>query len=337
MSIKTARHISFTQQSKPLAELVQEHNVKFAAWDFDGTAADTERLHRVTFRLALNELSGARIPKSVWLSKPFQAGFGLPELETCLTIAKALETHSAEHKLPWFKKALAASPDHGEGFEPTLVVARGLCQRRGEIFDYYVKKATVSTSHKPGTPTKLAILSDATSRQQLEAERLEFLKPVQVKTYPFVREVIHELAKHDIDQGVCTSSSKRFVKPLLRKLGLSPLIKDHVFADCVPAGYHKPDPFPWKLLRARLANQFTIEHLPTTDDMLRFENSAGGGLSSILSGRGPTIITAENNASVMGKLHQKINGIRAKEPNSPIPGQALFVPDLGSLLPEKRS
>ena len=303
----SAKPISYSSRPGPIEDFVKQHNVRYAGWDFDGTIADTERLHRAICRAALTELGrGQLISDRAWNSDLFRSAFNLPADETNHKLASGLREYSEN----MFQSALAASlrsvvPFRGDAAE---TVARAISAKRDELARFYQTNVSLTSDPEPGVKSRLEIPGTVTAENASEAQRLNLLRPVKVEMYSYVRETIDSLAAMGIQQGVCTSSARSFVEPLLDKFGILRKFVGLVFAGCVPAGHHKPEPLPWRLLKARIVTgNANSQTLPHTDDMIHFENSAGGALSALRAGRGPTIVKAENDASILGKIQSKLS------------------------------
>jgi len=277
---------------------------------------------------ALRELCGHTIPKAAWHSKDFRSAFGLPSAETDMQLAVALQRLHPT----WFDNALKNALRQGICGDSFRTVAQAIGQKRTELFDYYQSKLSLTEPTLAGRPLKLQIPSSTKPVCRNEMERLELLRPVSVDTYPFVKETIALLHSMGVRQGVCTSSPHGFVTPLLKKLQLMESFQGLVFSDCVPHGAHKPNPYPWRLLKARLSG-LTSQHAEriSTDDMIHFENSPSGGLSALRAGKGVTFIKADNEASVVGKLQLKLLELQRLPTKETVPGRAVFVSCFGRL------
>jgi beta-phosphoglucomutase-like phosphatase (HAD superfamily) len=245
----------------------------------------------------------------------------LPPDQTSLSLARTLK-----RKHPNLFVAAHKSYYRGDA-GPEETVAQAISEKRRDIFRFYIDAVSLRLPESRGAPLTLHISTDHQPRNSIDYERLKILRLVTVETCPYVREILGELEALSIPQGICTSSPRGLVVPILTKLGIIHKFRSGVFSDCVREGLHKPEPYPWRLLQSRLSEQ-NISETATTDRMLHFENSASGGISAILAGRGYTIIRADNISSIMGKLMKKVGEVGTHE----IPGQAHFIPCFGKLL-----
>lgn len=321
---QSAKPISYSSRPGPIEDFVKHHKVSYAGWDFDGTIADTERLHRAICKAALTELGGGQqISGPAWNSVLFRSAFNIPAQETNRKLAEGLREYSPQ----MFQSALAHALRTPGAFSSDAVttVARAIGQKRDDLTAFYQGHIALTEANQPGARSKLEIPDSVTGTTPTDVQRLSLLRPVKVEMYSYVRETMDALEAMGIRQGVCTSSTRSFVEPLLIKFKILGKFDGLVFAGCVPAGYHKPEPLPWRLLKARIiTGTQNPATLPYTDDMIHFENSAGGALSALRAGRGPTVVKADNDASISGKIQDKI----AKHEKGDVLGKALVVPCL---------
>jgi beta-phosphoglucomutase-like phosphatase (HAD superfamily) len=305
-----------------LEQVISRAGIKHVGWDFDGTIAYTERLHRVICILAIAELadSEGQIRKSHWNGSGFRAAFGLPPDETSIVIASHLNQEYPD---------IFSRFNLDNSAEKTVEdVARDISEKRREIFNFYIDHAVFVNSKGPGDPVELRIRKTDDEQNPALHKRINALSEVVVRSCPFAKESIELLYKLGVAQGVCTSSPSHVVRPLLEKLDLMRYFKATVFSDCVPEGQHKPQPHPWKLLRHRLSDGQESPDAPT-DDMIVFENSAGGAFSGMRAGA-VTIVVAENLPNVIGKLARKTKEEAGDTSN--YTGRAHFIGSLGKLV-----
>jgi len=319
----TARAISYSTSPGALKDLVIKNAVKYAGWDFDGTIANTERFHRVVCRVAVNELCGQSIPDQAWNSPLFRDAFNLPADETNLVLARALKKFNSD----WFQDALVKALQQGLSGDSCKTVASAISTKRADVTAFFHTHTELTDPGVRGARLHVKIPTHVSPMSKVEEARLTLLKPLTVETYPYVKETIHTLSSLGIRQGVATSSDEPTVKPFLKRFELLEHFQGLVFAGCVPNGLHKPQPYPWRKLKALLANIPVSAHgLPTTDDMIHFENSSGGGLSALRAGKGITIIKADNQGATMGKLQRSIGALKTGATKEEVSGHALFVP-----------
>jgi beta-phosphoglucomutase-like phosphatase (HAD superfamily) len=321
--------IEYRSQPGHVKNFIDQHNTRFVGWDLDGTLANTERLHRALCRSALQEMSGQFVSEREFNSPRYRAAFGLPGGETSMYLAKHLrDTHPQG-----FQNAERFARLRGGEGESVEIVAKALTELRNETFATYVAHAKVRHCHEERGSLYVEATIATSAEDPVIAQRLEVLKDVRVQTYPYVMESISTFASHGLTQGVCTSSGAQFVVPLLALFGLSKHFAAIVTADCVPQGKHKPAPYPWHQLRARLdPSAVSPDESAPIHDMIFIENSAGGGLSSIRAGTGPTFIIADNISSTMGKMHAKVRALEGSSPHPTVHGKAIFIDNLGALV-----
>lgn len=319
----TARAISYSPSPGALEDLVVKNGVQYAGWDFDGTIADTERFHRVVCRAAVNELCGHAIPDRAWNSDLFRNAFNRPADDTNVYLARGLKKLNSE----WFQDALVAALHLVVGKDSMATVASAISLKRADITAFFHANVSLTDPGTRGARLSVKIPTHVTASSKVDSDRLELLQTLAVHTYPYVKETIESLASLGIRQGVATSSDEPTVKPFLKHFKLLEHFQGLVFAGCVPNGLHKPEPYPWRRLKALLANTNPSSlGLPSTDDMIHFENSSGGGLSALRAGKGLTVIKADNQSATMGKLQRSIGELHKNRPGQEVSGTALFVP-----------
>jgi hypothetical protein len=325
--------IEYRSQPGHIQNFIEKNGARFVGWDLDGTLANTERLHRALCRSALQEISGGVISEREFGSPRYRSAFGLPGGETSLHLAKTLK----ENNPGGFQHALRFALSRELVGDSCETVAQALTQLRDETFAFYIKNATLRRADENAGTRHLVLSPPLREVDERSARRWETLKDVRVHTYPYVLEVLATFERHGLTQGICTSSGKCFVHPLIRALGLTSYFESIVTADCVPSGQHKPEPTPWHILRARLegAEPCHRNYEPITD-MLFIENSAGGGFSSIRAGQSPTFVIADNIAATVGKMQAKMRATKGN-PDYVVHGRAIFIDSLGALVAPSRS
>lgn len=325
--------IEYRSQPGHIQNFIEQYGARFVGWDLDGTIANTERLHRALCRSALQEISGSVISERDFSSPRYRAAFGLPGGETSLYLAKVLKESNPEG----FQHALRFALSRGLVGGPCETVAQALTQLRDETFGYFIKKATLKHTDENGGTLHLLISPFAIETDPRSAIRLEALRGVRVHTYPYVLEMLATFERHGLTQGICTSSGRCFVFPLIKAFGLMDRFEAIVTADCVPMGQHKPEPTPWHILRARLdGGALRPQSYDPITDMLFIENSAGGGFSSLRAGETPTFVVADNIAATVGKMQAKMGATKG-DPNCVVHGKAIFIDSLGALVAPRRA
>ena len=325
--------IEYKSQPGHVSSFIKQYGLSCVGWDLDGTLANTEHLHRSICRAALQEMSGSPVLERDFRAPHYRGAFGLPGAETSIRLAMGLSDLNAEG----FDRALQYARARGFPGDSLVAVGHAMTQLRDEIFSFYIGNVqTVHTPERGGAVSlKLASLSDITDPMLIA--RRDALKSVKVHTYPYVLEALRVFGACGLAQGVCTSSGKAFVLPLLTAFGIVSKFSAVVTADCVPDGKHKPAPDPWHLLRARLT---TVPNAPRggapIPDMMFIENSSGGGLSSMRAGSGPTFVIADNIPATVAKMQVKMEALAASSPESVILGTATFIQDLGALVMPSR-
>jgi beta-phosphoglucomutase-like phosphatase (HAD superfamily) len=237
-----------------------------------------------------------------------------------------------------FEHALRVALSMGITGDSCDTVGQAITDLRQQTFAFYIQHATLSRSNKHGGVLRLVLPSSPPIADAQSARRFAALKDVHVHTYPYVLEALETFQRHGLIQGICTSSGKDFVYPLLGALALQSYFKAIVTADCVPTGHHKPAPYPWHHLRSKLdaGKPFSEDSEPITD-MICVENSASGGLSAIRASKSPTFVIADNIAATVGKMHAKIRALDNSSSGGSIHGTATFIDDLGALVVPRTS
>ena len=313
-----------------------------AGWDFDGTIADTERLHKITFKTAVEEICGHTFSEKEW--SDFKPAFGLTEAESCKTIAKILlDKHFKEHQAeaPWTQgrfERLSGIIDNLADSEVSVDsvaerLARLVQKQRTNVFLHFEKLAELSSSPDPAqgvwirslgvdanslpavsTTQHRELLGLSVAELPLSAQDLQIrhaqLSQVQVPLMPCVWEKIEELKAASFLQGVCTSSARSFVEPLLRKfgfeLGKGGHFQEMVTQDDMAPGSCKPEPNPWWKLCEKLNEGSRRNPQFDAGQMVCFENSASGAVSALLAGM-PVYCCARNVPAFIGKAAGKLD------------------------------
>ena len=268
-------------------------DTKVVAWDFDGTIADTERLQRVTFMIAAAELTGIQFSSVQWKAG-FSKAFGLLEPDTCKEIARVLRReHSAQFQklLPDDLRLLTAATDGSGATDRTVQdmqvdhVAGQIRARRYEVFDYFLKNSGLISDASAGCGCEVCQLSidpqtvdDCPKQHQF---RRKTLAAITVALQPHVQELLEYFDGLGMLQGIATSSPRNFVQPLLEKFRLTERFSAIVCVEDVPTDQTKPKPYPWLTLMNRLGDQRSSEGGIKPENVLVFENSAGGAVSAL--------------------------------------------------------
>lgn len=282
-----------------MATLPKLQDISHIAWDFDGTLVFTEHLHRMVAFIAVREVVGDVVKPSAF-ARAYRDAFNIPSDETNRVLAgKLRENHPQEFAIA------VATRDNADGAEGAVpLVAQAIAQSRRAVFDFFVTHATLQVRDNPSTQAilKVACSGDGSEIGSLDGDlqRRRFLSTVTVYTYPHVIDALKTFKDLKKPQGICTSSHRDFVLPLLRKLELEEYFNKIVSAEQIPDGYHKPHPRPWQVLRQQL--QVGHEAIGLT-----FENSAGGARSALVDNKGPVVVVPGSKIGpTIGKLAQRV-------------------------------
>ena len=321
--------IDFKAQPDHISRFIKTQGIKSVGWDLDGTLANTEHLHRTICKVALQELSGTVISNKEFGAPCYRSAFGLPAAETSLRLAMMLQENDPQG----FGRALRYALSQGFSGTDVEAVGQAISLLRNEIFSFYIRNVKTEQKADHGGIISLKLQCPAEMNDPHLIARRDELSKVHVHTYPFVIEALRVFKDNNLKQGVCTSSGQDFARPLLAAFEIDSYFAAVVTADCVPEGCHKPSPVPWHLLHALL---FKIPYsggvAEPIQDMMFIENSAGGGLSAMRAGAGPTIVVADNIPATIAKLQEKMKRFKADFPGVMLPGTATFIPDLSALV-----